>query len=118
MRNRVLIARAIIGCLALVAVLPLLFWFGGGAMGSGTTSVGPTSVQYVSINSEQRLSLVIWSDLSGRAGSSGHSGVFGTGASVKGYAQGQRILIVNALRGNDLRRCIASHLELQVKAPQ
>src|SRR5262245_49112402 len=65
MRQRILTTVAIIGCLALLAVVILVFWYGGGAGGGGITSVGDTSVQYVCISADRRLSLVIWSDLTG-----------------------------------------------------
>src|SRR5262249_13756183 len=80
MRMRILTAVAIIGGLALVAVAILVFWFAGGAMGGGTTSVGQTSVQYVSISPDRRISLVIWSDSLGAAETSGDSDLFGSSA--------------------------------------
>jgi len=80
MRKRILTAVAILGCLALVAIAVLVFWFAGRAMGGGTTSVGQTSVQYVSISSDRRISLIIWSDGLGTAETRGDSGLFGSSA--------------------------------------
>jgi hypothetical protein len=79
MRNRVFTTVAIVGCLALVAAVVLLVWLwlsSGG--GGGITSVGETAVQYVSINPDGRLSLVIWSDLQGKGGNTCRSGLFGS----------------------------------------
>src|SRR5262249_60710363 len=77
MRKRILTAVAIIGCLALIAVALLVFWFAGGAVGGGITSVGETSLQYVSISPDRRISLVIWSDSVSAAETSSDSGLFG-----------------------------------------
>ena len=90
MRKRILIAVAIIGCLAVVV---LGFWFllGGGPRG-GTTSVVETAVQYVSVSPDGRIGLVIWSDLNGGAGQKSDSGLFGS--SAEGFfssAEGRRI---------------------------
>jgi hypothetical protein len=78
MRKRVFTTVAIVGCLALVAAVVLLVWLwlsSGG--GGGITSVGETAVQYV-INSDDRLSVVIWSDLQGKGGNTSRSGLFGS----------------------------------------
>ena len=93
MRKRVFTTVAIIGCLALVTAAVVVVWlwvFSGG--GGGTTSVGDTSVQYVSINPEGRLSLVIWSDLQGQGANEQESGLFGS--RCKGFfsaADGRRV---------------------------
>lgn len=93
MRKRIFTAVVIITCLALVAAGIVVFWLSGGVMGAGGTSVGETSVQYVSINPERRISLLVWSDLNdGPGGSSGEAGLFGS--SCKGFASsadGRRI---------------------------
>jgi hypothetical protein len=70
---------AVVGCLALVAVVTLGLWsrFSPRASaGGGSTSVGGTSVQYVSASPDGGISLVIWSDLTGRAGQQAHSDLF------------------------------------------
>jgi hypothetical protein len=93
MRKRILITVAIIGCLALVAIgmLALWFLFGVGPTG-GTTRVGETSVQYVSVSPDGGISLVIWSDLSGGAGQGGESSLFGySAAGFCSSADGRRI---------------------------
>ena len=79
MSKRIFTTVAIIGCLALVAVVMVGLWFllGAGARG-GTTSVGGTSVQYVSITPDGRISLVIWSDLNGGGGNNSESTLFGS----------------------------------------
>ena len=78
MRKWILIGVAIIACLALVAVVGLIFWFGLTGIGGGTTSVGETSVQYVSISPDNRLNLVFWSDNVSATESSSESGLFGS----------------------------------------
>ena len=90
MRKRIIITVAIIGGLTVAAVL-LLFMFRTG-MGGGATSVGDTSVQYVSISRDGRISLLIWSDLTGKGGSSSEGGLFGS--SAQGFfssADGRRV---------------------------
>jgi hypothetical protein len=90
MRKRITITVAIIGGLAVVAVL-MLFMFRTG-MGGGATSVGDTSVQYVSISPDGRISLLIWSDLTAKAGSSSEGNLFGS--SAEGFfssADGRRV---------------------------
>jgi len=90
MRKRIAIAAAIIGALAVVGVL-VLFMFRTG-IGGGATSVGDTAVQYVSISPDGRISLLIWSDLPDKAGSSSEGGLFGSTA--EGFfssADGRRV---------------------------
>src|SRR2546425_12358166 len=67
MRKRIFIVIAVIGCLALVAVVAAI-WFAVvlpfGQVG-GNTTVGKTGVQYVTFGSdrsERRVGLVIWTD--------------------------------------------------------
>src|SRR5262245_56041622 len=78
MRKRITGAVAILGGLALVVVV-LLFTSRSG-MGGGATSVGDTSVQYVSIRSDGRISLLIWSDLTDKSGSNSEGSLFGSSA--------------------------------------
>jgi hypothetical protein len=92
--KRIITTVAIIGCLALVATVVLGLWLLFGFVGArgGTTSVGDTSVQYVSVSPDGRISLVIWSDLNEGAGQSNESDLFGSSAA--GYfssADGRRI---------------------------
>lgn len=78
MAKRISITFAIIGGLAVLAVLILLLFRTG--IGGGATSVGDTSVQYVSISPDGRISLLIWSDLTGQSGSSSEGDLFGYSA--------------------------------------
>src|SRR5262245_12510956 len=90
MRKRITITVAIIGGLAVAAVL-ILFIFRTG-MSGGATSVGDTSVQYVSIRPDGRISLLIWSDLTDKGGNSSEGNLFGS--SAEGYfssADGRRV---------------------------
>ena len=90
MRKRITITVAIIGVVAVVAVL-MLFMFRT-ATGGGATSVGDTSVQYVSIRPDGRISLLIWSDLTDKSGSSSTGDLFGS--SSEGFfssADGRRV---------------------------
>jgi hypothetical protein len=90
MRKRITIAVAIIGGLAVVAVF-MLFMFRTGMRG-GATSVGDTCVQYVSIRPDGRISLLIWSDLTDKSGSSSAGDLFGS--SAEGFfssADGRRV---------------------------
>ena len=90
MRKRITIAVAILGGLALVAVVMLFMSRSG--MGGGVTSVGHTSVQHVSITADGRISLLIWSDLTDKGGSSSEGNLFGS--SAEGFfssADGRRV---------------------------
>jgi hypothetical protein len=90
MRKRITIAVATLGGLALLAVV-MLFMSPSG-MGGGVTSVGHTSVQHVSITSDGRISLLIWSDLTDKGGSSSEGNLFGS--SAEGFfssADGRRV---------------------------
>jgi len=93
MHKRIFTPVAILGCLALVAVVSLAVWFlAFGGMGGGTASVGDTSVQYVSITGDDRVSLLIWSDIAGSGGSIADGGLFGS--NCRGFASsadGRRI---------------------------
>jgi hypothetical protein len=90
MRTRITIAVATLGVFALVAVVML--FMSRGAIGGGVTSVGDTSVQHVSISSDGRISLLVWSDLTGKGSSSSDGDLFGS--SAEGFfssADGRRI---------------------------
>jgi hypothetical protein len=90
MRKRITIVVAILGGLALVAVVMLFMSRRG--IGGGGTSVGDTCVQYVSLNSDGRISLLVWSDLTGKSGNSSEGDLFS--ASADGFfssADGRRI---------------------------
>ena len=94
MRKRTFGTVAIIGCLTLAAVgtLGLWFLFSTRASSGGGTSVGETSVQYVSVSPDGGISLVIWSDLRGGAGQSSHSGLLESRvAGFSSSADGRRI---------------------------
>src|SRR5262249_9089180 len=56
------------------------------------TSVGDTSLQYVSIRPDGRINLLIWSDLTDKGGNSSEGDLFGS--SAEGYfssADGRRV---------------------------
>ena len=68
-----------------------LFTFRSG-MGGGATSVGDTCVQHVSIRSDGRISLLIWSDLTDKGGSSSEADLFGSSAEgLFSSADGRRV---------------------------
>lgn len=94
MRRRIFTAVAIVACFALVATVLLSVWFGlQKGIGGGTNSVGDTSVQYVSINRDGRISLLIWSDAARDAETRAESALFGS-SKVEGFfsaADGKRI---------------------------
>jgi hypothetical protein len=93
MGKRIFTAVAIIGCLALVSGVILVVWFGVQGIGGGTNSVGETTVQYVSISADGRISLLIWSDAVRSAGSRAESALFRS-SSVEGFfssVDGKRI---------------------------
>ena len=93
MRKRSFTAVVIIGGLALLGVILLGVWFGlQRGIGGGTNSVGETSVQYVSISGDGRISLLIWSDAVRNAGTRAESALLWS--RVEGFfssADGQRI---------------------------
>jgi hypothetical protein len=90
MRKRVAITVVIIGGLAVVAVLML--FMSRTEMGGGATSVGDTTVQYVSIRPDGRISLLIWSDLADKSGSSSAGDLFGSSAEGSfSSADGRRV---------------------------
>src|SRR5262249_51217159 len=93
MRKRIFTAVAIVGCLAVLAAVLLVVWFGlQRGIGGGTNSVGETSVQYVSISGDGRISLLIWSDAVRNVRTHAESGFFGP--SVEGFfssVDGKRI---------------------------
>jgi hypothetical protein len=78
MRKRIAITVGIIGGVGVAAAV-MLFLFRTG-IGGGATSVGDTSVQYVSISPDGRISLLVWSDLTDSGGSSSEGGLFGSSA--------------------------------------
>jgi hypothetical protein len=96
MGKRIFTSVAIVGSLVLVAVVTLVVWFAvfSESMGQGGSSIGETSVQYVSINPDRRISLLVWSDLTdGPIGQGGESALFGS-TICKGFASsadGRRI---------------------------
>jgi hypothetical protein len=90
MRKQITITVAIIGGVGVAAIL-MLFLFRAG-IGGGATSVGNTSVQYVSISPDGRISLLVWSDLIDQGGSSSEGGLFGSIAEgFSSSADGRRV---------------------------